>query len=304
MVSEILRRDPAARRACCRELYTLEPTQDGERQVDAAPRGRRADGGHRVSQRRRAACRLRRDATAECKCWATRRPAACTRRWWRRARPRQSSGPACSCTIPACRLRRHGARTDSRSRRRARRCSRRSRSRRAQARSPTRRSSARAPQLLNDIELSLINSAERRPRAVGVGRDRRLAPDLPLSRPAAQGEDRRRAARRGDLPQALQSHRRRCSSRPSRPIARRFRSRRTSPTLVRLQGRRDVSAAGEAFDPSPANIEARTHALEAAGRHRARAAAQEDARWRGVRSVVAALRRRGEPQESRLRARA
>ena len=55
-------------------------------------------------------------------------------------------------------------------------------------------------------------------------------------------------------------------------------------------------AAGEAFDPSPANIESRTRALDAAGRLEARAAAEEDARRHGRRRDDAALRRREEPR--------
>ena len=50
-------------------------------------------------------------------------------------------------------------------------------------------------------------------------------------------------------------------------------------------------AAGEAFDPSPANLEARTERFAASERHEGRAAAEEDARRNGADRVAARHRR-------------
>ena len=79
--------------------------------------------------------------------------------------------------------------------------------------------------LLNDFEK--VAARRRRPGALAlrVHRHRRLAPVLPLPRPAAQGDARRRAARRRALPQARQ------------PRARRVRAHRRSPTAPRSRRR-------------------------------------------------------------------
>ena len=58
-----------------------------------------------------------------------------------------------------------------------------------------------------------------------------------------------------------------------------------------------ASTAGETFDPSPANLDARTQRVNTCERHEGGAAAQEDARRGGQLQPVAALRRR----EVRLR---
>ena len=49
-------------------------------------------------------------------------------------------------------------------------------------------------------------------------------------------------------------------------------------TLVKDYKGDAAMAAGEAFDPTPANLDARTQRYDAAGRHEGRAAAEEDAR--------------------------
>ena len=92
-----------------------------------------------------------------------------------------------------------------------------------------------------------------------------------------------RAARGGDVPQAVEPH-----GRPVRSDAEaRPRGDPAAPDVAALlkdyKGDAAV-AAGEAFDPSPANIETRTTRSRAAERAEARAAAEEDARRDGGRA--------------------
>ena len=153
-------------------------------------------------------------------------------------------------------------------------------------------------EMLKNIDLTL-NSADRvgleLSEWIGAGR---LAPVLPEPRPRQEADRRGRAARRGGVPQAVQPHRRRSSSRPRSP---------TAPTcppspdvaamLKDYKGEAAV-AQGEAFDPSPANIESRTTRTKLANGLPAGAAAQEDARRDRRRVADAALRRREEPRRT------
>ena len=101
-------------------------------------------------------------------------------------------------------------------------------------------------------------SAAARRRAVRGDRARRLAALLPAARPLAQAHGRRRAARRSRVPEARQPDAR-ASSFPTRsPTARRRRPPSTSPRWSRTTRAIAGVAAGEAFDPTPANLEART----------------------------------------------
>ena len=97
-----------------------------------------------------------------------------------------------------------------------------------------------------------------RPDVERVHRRRRLAAVLPASRSAAQGHDRRgrQRARR-----SISSHRIApwdCSSRRNSRIGPRFPATPDSPAVLKDYKGDAAVAAGEAFDPSPANIEKRT----------------------------------------------
>ena len=90
-----------ARRASCRRSYTVEPVQDGERLVTLRRDGRRAAGRGGLSHPCGRARRHRAAADPRTKCWATPRPAGCTRRWSSPARPPRSCRRACRFAIPA-----------------------------------------------------------------------------------------------------------------------------------------------------------------------------------------------------------
>ena len=112
------------------------------------------------------------------------------------------------------------------------------------------KSTARATTLLKNIELD----AEL-PERVGIqlsrmGRHGRLAPDFPPSRPRGKATRRGRAARRRQVPQAVEPHRRRVHSRrasPSAPRSRRRPTWRRCSRTTRATGRRR----GRGVRPTP-----------------------------------------------------
>ena len=141
--------------------------------------------------------------------------------------------------------------------RRARRCS------RCSSRSPRSRSATEELERAKDAVAQRLGSPLHQPgnggrRAVGGHRAGRLAPVLPGARPRARAEAGRRAARRRrptcGRPTACSAP----TCRPSSRCARRRRpSRRRGGRAEGLQGRPAVAQAA-AFDPTPANIDART----------------------------------------------
>ena len=121
-----------------------------------------------------------------------------------------------------------------------------------------------------------------------------------LQRDRARGRHRRRRQpRRQDLLPASTTAPSACTSRedepqrlaiPAAPAARR--------AGQGLQGRRRSAAAGEAFDPTPANLDARTKVVDA-GRAQGGPAAEEEPRRDGVAGADPALRQRGRRSRAR-----
>ena len=252
----VLRRDSAARRARCR-LYTVEPVQDGERLVTLRrvgdvqlavagyhmPPGSHPDFAAVADPRRGAGRRARRPPVQgaggdqEGRRRSSRVRLAVARSghgvFGAQVRTEQPLEPA----------------RDALHRRR-------SRSRR---RKPVteRGSGARAHQLLEQIELTLNNSERVGLAAQRLGGHGRLAPALPASRPArtVKTADVQRVGANYFKP--LEPHRG-----PVLPDAT-ARARRDPgdadvAALVKDYKGDAVASVGEAFDPSPANIEART----------------------------------------------
>ena len=111
---------------------------------------------------------------------------------------------------------------------------------------------------LKDIDDTINDPQQLGRRARRVDRARRLAAVLPAPRPLAHGDAGRRQARRRRSTSSRRTGRSACSCPKRSPIARRSPRPSTSPALVKDYKGDPAVAAGEAFDPTPANIEART----------------------------------------------
>ena len=266
LIAEDVRRDPQAQRARSRSSTPLEPTQDGERQVRLERVGdvQAVAAAYHVPVRRPPGRRGRRAARGDADLDARR--AGCTRRSSRRRRPRPSAATSWPSTIPGfVALRRRGPQGPARRGRAGPRWSQ-TIDAAAGATPITQEEVERArATLLKNIDL-MLNSADRvGPADDRVHRPGRLAAVLPPPRPDPPGHGRRRAARGGGVPEAVQPHARRLhpdgEARPRRdPAAARRRGHGQG-----LQGRRGRRG-GRGVRPVARQHRFAHDALDAAGR--------------------------------------
>ena len=123
-----------------------------------------------------------------------------------------------------------------------------------------------------------------------LGLARRLAAVFPASRPHRKGHAQGSAGSRQEVSAPRESHAGHVHSHRQDRRRPRFPRRPTWPSCSTATRAAARSPAGEAFDVSPANIDARSQRMHAARGHQGRAAAQEDARRNGQPAAGAALR--------------
>ena len=292
------RRSTSARfprpRAPLPRTYTEEPAQDGERAVTLRRVGDVQRARRRLPRARRAPTPTSPPSTCSPRCSATRPPAGCTRRWSSRRRPPAPAPSTSSCRTRACSCFSAEVARGPAARRRARRAA--ARPWRSAAATPfteeeverakTRAAQAASSCTLNNSERVAIQLSEW--AAIGDWRLLFLHRDRLEAVTPADVHARGRQAYLKPSNRTLGQFIPTAEAGPRRDAAARGRGRRCSRT-TRAAPRWPQ---GEAFDPSPANIEARVQRSAAARRPEARAAAQEDARRDGERRPQPALRHR------------